>query len=281
MWARGALILIKQKKLTSLTRTRFSVVSDVETDGNLIKFPDQIPHFLGSCLTLLRGAIQSFKYPLGLVYDAKIWRVSASPLFMSGRHNSHERRDPLKAPTPLLGECILGDMLRPRLRIKSAEALTHLPIALAIVFDGFAAGPIVDPRRHNDKRGMKPGGFGDVEVSAESSRNQGDIAWLRRVIGVDEEVMEFVGAIPFRSVDAGESLGTMLFGQQDGNEVFITLALPCPPRVHSFNLTTNKLHILARARHEDIVYESSLLQYEPLAFFSTFGEPRYEVEDRV
>ena len=172
-------------------------------------------------------------------------------------------------------------MLRPRLRIKSAEVLAHLPIILAIVFDRFAAGPIVDPRRHDDKRGMKPGGFGDMEVFAESSRNQGDIAWLRRVVGVDEEVMEFVGAIPFRGVDARESFGTVLFGQQDGNEVFMTLALPCTRRVHSFNLTSNKSHILARARQEDIVYESSLLQYKPLAFFSTFGEPRYEVEDRV
>lgn len=213
-------------------------MSDVETDGNLIKFLDQIPHFLGSYLTLLRGAVQGFKYPLGLVYDAKIGRVSASPLFMSGRHNSHERRDSLKAPTPLLGGCILGYMLRPRLRIKCAEALAHLPKVLAIVFDRFGAGPIVDPRRHDDKRGMKPGGFGDMKVFAESSRNQGDIAWLGRVIGVDKEVMEFVGAVPFRGVDAGESLGTVIFGQQDGNEVFMTLALPCPPRVHSFNMTS-------------------------------------------
>lgn len=103
-------------------------------------------------------------------------------------------------------------MLRPRLRIKSAEALAHSPIALAIVFDRFGAGQIVNSRCHDDKRGMKPGGFGDMEVSVESGRNQGDIAWLRRVIGVDEEVMEFVGEMPFRRMDAGESLGTVLFG---------------------------------------------------------------------
>lgn len=143
-------------------------------------------------------------------------------------------------------------MLRPWFRIKFAEALAHSPKALAIFLDRFGAGLIVGPRCHDDKRGIKSGGFGDMEVSAESSRNQGDIAWLRRVIGVYEEVMEFVGAIPFRRIDAGECLSTV-FGQQGGNEVFVTLALPCPPRVHIFNLTPNKSYILARARQEGTI----------------------------
>lgn len=65
--------------------------------------------------------------------------------------------------------------------------------------------------------------------------------------------MEFVGAIRFRRIDAGESLGTVLFGQQDGSKVFVALVLPYPLRVHSFNLTSDKLRVLARARQDDTI----------------------------
>lgn len=74
VWARRAHIFIKQKKLTSIPRTVFSITGKVKTDGGFIKLSNQIPYFLQSYLTLLPWVL--YKFSIGLVCDAKIGRVA-------------------------------------------------------------------------------------------------------------------------------------------------------------------------------------------------------------
>lgn len=119
--ARRANVFIKQKMLAGFAGTDCAVMCYVRADRNLIIVNDQVSHSRGSRVTLLRGAEELVKDPLGLVDDAKVAGMTGLASFVCGRHYAHEATDTFEAPAPVVGGCIFGNVDGPRLGIKGAE----------------------------------------------------------------------------------------------------------------------------------------------------------------